>query len=235
MVLESDILDTLEALGYKGPLLEEEALLKAAESGASSTAFTELCVWLAAQLKQLGKLEEGIVSTAGADDVEGFQLEVSGFLKELACPYSSLISGEVKERLKTKEDCLKLLLFLSTELQAMQIVQSKPSPPVSNEMHQEIEAMCKTLDLPKPSASTISQSFSSIESKIKELQSKIPKGYLGNPLLKSTLTSEQWEKLKNINAALCREYDCRQRMLLKRLDVTVQSFDWSERAKVRTL
>lgn len=40
------------------------------------------------------------------------------------------------------------------------------------------------------------------------------------------------EKLRCINAALAPEYECRRRMLIKRLDVTVQSFGWSDRAKV---
>uniref|UniRef100_A0A8C9RMI9 Protein FAM98B-like n=1 Tax=Scleropages formosus TaxID=113540 RepID=A0A8C9RMI9_SCLFO len=39
-------------------------------------------------------------------------------------------------------------------------------------------------------------------------------------------------KLEQINSTLCAEYEYRRRMLIKRLDVTVQSFGWSERAKV---
>lgn len=41
------------------------------------------------------------------------------------------------------------------------------------------------------------------------------------------------EQLERINDALSCEYECRRRMLMKRLDVTVQSFGWSDRAKVR--
>lgn len=48
----------------------------------------------------------------GRDDLESFQLEISGFLKEMACPYSVLISGDIKDRLKKKDDCLKLLCKL---------------------------------------------------------------------------------------------------------------------------
>jgi len=39
------------------------------------------------------------------------------------------------------------------------------------------------------------------------------------------------EALGRVNAALTSEYECRRRMLIKRLDVTVQSFGWSDRAK----
>uniref|UniRef100_A0A8C6A4W8 Uncharacterized protein n=1 Tax=Marmota marmota marmota TaxID=9994 RepID=A0A8C6A4W8_MARMA len=96
---------------YKGPLLEEQALTKAAEGGLSSPEFSELCIWLGSQIKSLCNLEESITST-GRDDLESFQLEISGFLKEMACPYSVLISGDIKDRLKNKDDCLKLLCKL---------------------------------------------------------------------------------------------------------------------------
>lgn len=43
------------------------------------------------------------------------------------------------------------------------------------------------------------------------------------------------ERLEKINDALRSEYECRRRMLMKRLDVTVQSFGWSDRAKVSLL
>ncbi len=41
------------------------------------------------------------------------------------------------------------------------------------------------------------------------------------------------EKIEAINQALVNEYEVRRKMLLKRLDVTVQSFGWSIRAKVQ--
>lgn len=53
-------------------------------------------------------------SFKGRDDLESFQLEISGFLKEMACPYSVLVSGDIKERLTKKDDCLKLLCKLSS-------------------------------------------------------------------------------------------------------------------------
>lgn len=40
------------------------------------------------------------------------------------------------------------------------------------------------------------------------------------------------EKIEAINQTLMNDYDVRRKMLLKRLDVTVQSFGWSDRAKV---
>ncbi|KYO28301.1 protein FAM98B [Alligator mississippiensis] len=235
--MEGDILDTLEALGYKGPLLEEEALNKAVENGLSSPEFFELCIWLSSQIKPLCDLEESITS-AGEKDVESFQLEISGFLKEMACPYSVLVSGDVKDRLQKKEDCLKLLLFLSTELQALKILHNKQLKgshlEKHNEIYHEVEAISDSLGLSKSSSSDMPLLLSNVESKIKDILSKIHSNHVGKPLLTTSLNPDQVERLEKINDALRSEYECRRRMLMKRLDVTVQSFGWSDRAKVKT-
>eukprot|EP00069_Balaena_mysticetus_P002573 bmy_15996T0 len=210
--MEGDVLDTLEALGYEGPLLEEQALMKAAEGGLSSPEFSELCVWLGSQIKSLCNLEESITS-AGKDDLESFQLEISGFLKEMACPYSVLVSGDIKDRLKKKDDCLKLLYK-------------------NSEIYQEVQAICDTLGIPKSATSDIPLMLNQVESKVKDILSQVQKNLVGKPLLKIDLSLEQAEQLERINDALSCEYECRRRMLMKRLDVTVQSFGWSDRAKV---
>ncbi|KAK6479103.1 protein FAM98B-like isoform X1 [Huso huso] len=234
--MEYDILDTLDDLGYTGPLLEEDTLVKAAENGLFSPEYINLCLWLTSQLKHLSLLQESI--SASADDPESFQLEVSGLLKEMACPYPTLISGNIKDRLKKKEDCLKLILYLSSELQAARVLQGKLSQVHSaegkSEVNLDLKAICKTLKLPEPSSMTSSQLFPNIETKIKDILAKAPNNCVGKPIFKQTLTLDQWVKLEKINAMLSGEYECRRRMLIKRLDVTVQSFSWSERAKAHT-
>ncbi|NXT48829.1 FA98B protein, partial [Pluvianellus socialis] len=223
---------------YTGPLLEEEALSKAAENGLSSPEFSELCVWLGSQIKSLCNMEESITSADGNKDIESFQLEISGFLREMACPYSSLISGDIKDRLREKEDCLKLLLFLSTELQALKILHSKKIKgshlEKHNEVYQEVQAICGALGLPNSSSSDIPLLLTNVEQKIKDVLSKVQNNHVGKSLLTKPLNSDQVEKLEKINDALRSEYECRRRMLMKRLDVTVQSFGWSDRAKVKT-
>ncbi|XP_038597198.1 protein FAM98B [Tachyglossus aculeatus] len=236
--MEGDVLDALEALGYQGPLLEEQALVAAVESGLSSPAFSELCIWLGAQIKPLGHLEESITSAAGGEDIESFQLEVSGFLKEMACPYAALVSGEIKDRLRKKDDCLKLLLFLSSELQALQITQRKQLAGAradkKGEMYREVRAVCDTLGVPELAAPDVPLLLHSVEAKVQDILSKVHSDHVGKPLLQTALNPGQAERLEAINKALTSEYECRRRMLMKRLDVTVQSFGWSERAKVKT-
>ncbi|XP_013907366.1 PREDICTED: protein FAM98B, partial [Thamnophis sirtalis] len=133
--MECVILDALEALGYKGTLLDEDALNKAAECGLASQDFCELCL--------------GYIGY--------YFLEVIN---------------------------VKRCLFFFFQL--------------------------------------------------KDVLSKVPKAYMEKPLLKTPLNTKQMKQLEKINEALLTEYECRRRMLMKRLDVTVQSFGWSDRAKVKT-
>ncbi|KAF3824311.1 hypothetical protein GH733_008596 [Mirounga leonina] len=62
-LIETNILEPLEDLGYKGPLLEDGALSQAVSGGASSPKFTELCAWLVSELRVFYKLEENVQAT----------------------------------------------------------------------------------------------------------------------------------------------------------------------------
>ncbi|XP_040267704.1 protein FAM98B [Bufo bufo] len=232
--MEADLLDTLEALGYQGPLLEENSLASALEAGLSSTEYFQLLKWLTSQIKLLDHLEESVSSEG--DDVESVQLEISGFLKELVCPYPTLVSGDIKDRLKNKEDCLKLLLFLGSELQALQIVQSKKQKDSRShdDLFKELRTICGALRLPEQTASSAAASvLKSVEEKVTELLPKAKATSIDQALLIVDLNAQQLDQLEKINEALCKEYECRRRMLIKRLDVTVQSFGWSDKAKAK--
>ena len=63
---------------------------------------------------------------------------------------------------------------------------------------------------------------------------KVHAAHLSKPLLKARLSEKQWEAMEFINTALQQEYNVRRDMILKRLDVTIQSFKWSDRVKVCT-
>ena len=65
--------------------------------------------------------------------------------------------------------------------------------------------------------------------------SKLPKNYLGSPLLNAILDEGQWEQLMQINQTLNEDYQMRRELLLTRLDVTVQSFKWADRLKQNNL
>ncbi|KAL6478224.1 hypothetical protein MHYP_G00140590 [Metynnis hypsauchen] len=241
--MEVDILDSLEDLGYQGPLLEDGALQGALSGGAKSPEFTKLCAWLVSELKLYCKLEENVQATNCPSEAEGFQLEMSGLLTELACPYSSLTSGDVTHRLLNANNCQLLLTFLISELEASRMVlvshpqkkaQDTGGSTGASDLFIELKGICVALGMSKPPANiTMFQFFSGIEKKLKEALSKVPPSHVGGPLLKKPLGPMHWEKIEAVNQALVNEYEVRRKMLLKRLDVTVQSFGWSDKAKTR--
>ena len=72
-----------------------------------------------------------------------------------------------------------------------------------------------------------------VYSKAAELLKSLPPNYLGKPLLRTNMSENQWKQIHRINEILFDEYKTRRELLLKRLDVTVQSFKWADRLKVR--
>ncbi|XP_016319060.1 protein FAM98A-like [Sinocyclocheilus anshuiensis] len=223
----TDILDSLEDLGM------------AVTAGAASPEFTKLCAWHVSELKLYCKLEENVQATNCPSEAEGFQLEMSGLLAELCCPYPALITGEVTKRLLNANNCLLLLSFLISELESSRMIlvnqpQKKEQETGGSKVFMELKGICMALGMSKPPPNiTMFQFFSGIEKKLKEALSKVPPTHIGEPLLKKPLGPVHWEKIEAINQALVNEYDVRRKMLLKRLDVTVQSFGWSDRAKTR--
>ncbi|XP_068615648.1 protein FAM98B-like [Brachionichthys hirsutus] len=231
-MMECDILDSLEQLGYDGPLLEEKALLTAAEGGLSSPEYVDLCRWLVSRLNPLCGLEESI--TSGPGDMDSLQVEMSGLLKELHCPHEEAVSRILKGGVLKPKDCLKFALFLSSELQAAQILRSMRLSDKSqneNAVFRDLRSICETLSLPEPGGQEAAGVFFQVQEKVEKIVECLPNGSAGNPVLNKSLSSEQWRKLHGINNDLSSEYECRRRMLIKRLDVTVQSFGWSDRAK----
>uniref|UniRef100_H3CIS8 Family with sequence similarity 98 member A n=1 Tax=Tetraodon nigroviridis TaxID=99883 RepID=H3CIS8_TETNG len=236
--MENDILVSLEDLGYQGPILEDGALECAVKAGAASPEYTKLCAWIVSELKLYCKLDELVHATNSPTEAESFQLEMSGLLSELACPYSVLITGDITQRFLNKEDSLLLLTYLVSELEASRMIlvhkPQKKAQESGTPVFQELKAICLVLGMSKPPPNiTMFQFFTGIEKKLKEVIGRVPSSHIGDPLMKKPLGPVHLEKIEAINQTLMNDYDVRRKMLLKRLDVTVQSFGWSDRAKTR--
>ncbi|KAG8448849.1 hypothetical protein GDO86_015790 [Hymenochirus boettgeri] len=223
----------LREVCYNGPLCNTDFLVHSAERGATNLQFTSLCVWLVTELKAVSSLVENISPTDGPADAETFQLELSGVVKELHCPYTSLTSGEVTSRLTSLYNCLQLLVFLCTELQAARLMYNKMVPEIpSSEAVQELMLVGEALEVPKPfPAISVNDLMQMLKIKIEAITATIPDSIKSSPLLKTELQPAQWERLSQLHWQLLKEYECRIRMLLTRFDVTVQSFHWCERSK----
>ncbi|KAL3874620.1 hypothetical protein ACJMK2_037607 [Sinanodonta woodiana] len=243
--MENDILDSLDDIGYTGPLLESEVLKKAVEEGPRSVEYTSLVSWLVKEIQGLTFTDESVNPITGPDDATHFLMELSGFLREYGCPYQILTDGPISQRLNTQQSKLQLLDYLTTELSALRIIavekpsSLKPASSETTDVPQQLESdtakhlkmMLIALGFPKPPATiTPFQLCSKVEAKVKELMGQHP-NQIGKPLLKARLSEKQWEQIMKINQALVDEYRTRRDLLLKRLDVTVQSFMWSDKAK----
>ncbi|XP_068729565.1 protein FAM98A-like [Montipora capricornis] len=231
--MESDIQDGLEDLGFDGALMEEGALTAAVQGEKLKSEFMTLCVWLVKEMKGLCNIQENV---SEKEDEETFRMEMSGLLTEMGCPHSHL-SGV--EGLSTPSNRLLLLDYLTSELQAMRMIGGEEEEMEVEDQSvspalQQILTILTALDMPQPTReSTVFELFSKIESKVRQLLTKGPKDHLGTPLLAKNPSPKQWSKLDEINTQLNQEYTLRRSMLLKRLDVTIQSFGWSDRAKVK--
>ncbi|XP_034557811.1 protein FAM98B [Notolabrus celidotus] len=63
---------------------------------------------------------------------------------------------------------------------------------------------------------------------------RLPCGDMTNPLLKTSLSPEQWTRVHKINEVLSEDYKCRRQMIIKRFQVTLESFAWGENQKQRS-
>lgn len=56
------------------------------------------------------------------------------------------------------------------------------------------------------------------------MRSKAPAALIGKPLFTGELSDKQWAQLEQMQREMQAEYRMRRQMMIKRLDVTVQSF-----------
>lgn len=240
--MEKGLLHVLEGVGYQGPLLQANKLSDALELGPKSTEYTSLVAWLASQIGTFINIDETINPTHSPDDASSFLLELSCFLKEIGCINQNLTTGNVNQRLADKGNRTLLLEILISELMACKLLQAK-DPEVNKSLEviinesdtaRHLKDMLIALQFQKPPDNiTPDMLFTRLENKLKEVISKVPNDLLGKPLFFGELSTDQWNKLSNYDKELHTEYEIRREMLLKRLDVTIQSFLWSERVKAQ--
>ncbi|KAL1274578.1 hypothetical protein QQF64_027392 [Cirrhinus molitorella] len=185
--------------------------------------------------------------------------ELREVLKEMSCPQNALTSEHLSPLL-----LFRVTEYLVSELAATRMLKYKDSYPEDGEQsceskgkeqrnleslnkdeHQEISPaqedqtnwkevnkdlaeLFQTLGL--ETSSQISDACAEVESRM----SSLPDGEVPEALLKFSLNSEQWKKINDVNRALCKDYECRRQMMIKRFLVTLQSFTWGERGKERS-
>ncbi|KAL0113571.1 hypothetical protein PUN28_012615 [Cardiocondyla obscurior] len=238
--MSDKLVQMLEDVGYTGPMLDTNKLLDALKLGAKSPEFTSLVSWLAKQLATFIDTDEIVHATTSTDDASSFLLELSFFLKEIGCMNEKLMTGHVNERLATESERVILLEFLVAELMACKLLEAKcPTDKKQMELTidesetaRDLKNMLVILKFPKPPDNISPEYlFTRLETKLSEVLKTVPSHYLDKPLIDVELSANQWEQLGKLQEEMHKEYTIRREMLLKRLDVTVQSFLWSDRIK----
>ncbi|XP_006871606.1 PREDICTED: protein FAM98C [Chrysochloris asiatica] len=237
-VMAQDLL----ALGYGD-------FLGAASQGIRCPDFRALCVRLVAELAALGALkqgqEEGAEERSDGPDTEEFLRQLGNQLRELHCPYRSLSGADLAAALLEPGAGLRLLHFLCSELQAARLLHWHHPPAPSPEqllgegteegagMVQELTFTLQALGLPRPAPGTpASRLLQELHAKIYELLPALPPGSM-QPLLTSPLDAPRWEALEPLSQSLRDQYRCRRCLLIRRLDLTISAFHWSDRAKAQ--
>ncbi|CAL4109451.1 unnamed protein product, partial [Meganyctiphanes norvegica] len=232
--MENDILDSLEDLGFDGEINDEESLLAAvdgSDGGPRNINYTAVIAWVAGELRVLAGLEENVSAITNPDDHSSFLMELSSFLKEIGCPYKTLTEGTVNTRLGTKELRLLLVDYLLGELQAQRMItHAKPDDSLKVEMREseqakDLKVLLVALGFPKPPSNiTAPQLFAKVQQKLNDVKTKAHSSLIGNALFNGVLSEKQWMMLGQMQQEMQAEYRMRRQMMIKRLDVTVQSF-----------
>ncbi|XP_040902459.1 protein FAM98B [Toxotes jaculatrix] len=79
-----------------------------------------------------------------------------------------------------------------------------------------------------------SSQFADMLSEVESRLARLPHGGMMDPLLTISLSTEQWKQVKKISELLSKDYECRWQMMIKRFQVTLESFAWGEKQKERS-
>ncbi|CAF3436590.1 unnamed protein product [Rotaria sp. Silwood1] len=234
---------------YTGQINNETKLEEVLKSDLKSEGFlpyAKLIAWLTQELNGFYSIGEFVQDINSINDISNFLLELGGFLRDYGCPYQNLVNSE--NRLNDRISRLQLLDFLCTEIQAAKMnkclkrdIITNGTDDTTNKKQYEsneardLKALLVALGFPRPpDGITAEQICTKVYGKVSELLKTLSPNYLGRPLLKINMSEKQWSQIHKINKILYDDYKTRRELLLKRLDVTIQSFKWADRLKDKT-
>ncbi|KAL3989697.1 hypothetical protein ACH3XW_28720 [Acanthocheilonema viteae] len=203
------------------------------KAGIEDLRFCKLIEWLCNEISALYGLDETVHAPVGPDNMEFFFLELSSVLSELECPVDALTRGPVMKRFQSIENQTKLLHFLighmkCARLTALNRLQEEALEYKSDEVI-HLESAFIAVGMDQLPAGISGKVFSTLKDLVEKQMDKCKEK--PHPLLTASLSDNQWKKIEMLNEKLVQEYRTRILLLLKRLDVTIQSFTWSDRVK----
>lgn len=207
-----------------------------------------LLTWLANELKTVCPELRDWNKTGNILMVE----ELRNLLSSMSSPLTVLTSELLSPYILNK-----ITDFLLFELQAARIIQQKESFPdetraddqsekeqrVEDHSHElserhegedqrEAELQAEWILLLHALDLDPSSQFSHLLDELKTRLARLPRGEMTDPLLNSGLSTDQWMLLGKINGVLSEDYHCRRQMMLKRFQVTLESFAWGDKQEV---
>ncbi|KAJ1358503.1 hypothetical protein KIN20_016943 [Parelaphostrongylus tenuis] len=196
--------------------------------------FIKCVTALCEELKVLYKLEESVPEKKENGDSLEFLFELSSFLGELECPHEEITCGSLEERLSTVEKRTILINFLLKELKVARLyacdsLSTPKSERADKQLTPYLSSALITVGVSKPQGDVNPIDILDMLHKATDARLQMcverPK-----PLFTGKLDGRQWRIVDKETAQNCRS---RTLLLLKRLDVTVNSFLWCERIKSR--
>ncbi|CAG9761410.1 unnamed protein product [Ceutorhynchus assimilis] len=232
------VVDLIKLIEYPA-ISTSEDLHVAIEAGLKDKQYNNLIQFLTTELRALLNMDEDVNCATSLEDYTAFVMIISSFLRELNCPHESLTGGILTARLTKYSDKLLLVKYLVDQLMLARFLQEKvPEKKLELKLQETRESsdmrqILQTLRFPKPPANiTSTQLFDKIVATIPLVIKKAGGvDLVGDGLFKGSLSDKQWELLKDIDSDLHKEYTLRREMMLMRLDVTIQSFQWSDKIK----
>jgi len=184
----------------------------------------------------LGGTEENVSKVSENSNLDNWKLELASFLRELQCPYDRLMIGESSQRLKEYSDRHLLLEFLMDEILAAKKINqmSANGSSSTNSNLTSLFGILSSLKLSQPPSNTpVGTLFNKFIERINGMPANLKSFLISEPLFTAlSLNTTQWNQLHEIAQRLEAEYALRRTMLITRLNATLQSFAWSDRAKV---
>jgi len=228
-----EIVEQFEQLGLNET---SDDLLLAIDQGTRGESFGRIVASLSDQLNALYGLEENVQvpKKDQSSDDEFFLLELSALIKELDCPHEELVSGPLQERFGTPQLRSRLLVFLMKHLKSARVYAVRRSKKTNVKENDDSHAtilknLMQSLNVQQHKNDTGTKQVLAIRHKLEErLGSKDIKAPL---FAQKSFTTGQWTALQPYFEFLNEDYHNRAVLLLKRLDMTIGSFLWSDRIK----
>ncbi|KAL6060678.1 Protein fam98a [Balamuthia mandrillaris] len=222
---KEELLCDLEDLGFGADVPDDLAGLFV-EGGAP---FRRLCSGLATSLRHL--LIASLELPRVGSTKETFDTEVQRFL----AAYDETPSFPVEAATQDQQHCLMLLEFLTSELQASRMIAAQREHTELSSTAVELASIVNALSLDTSRECNGGALLKQAKNKLASLSSQLPSGYVSQAKLMNPpsqgFTPAQLALVAEIGHALAQEYQGRKEVLVKRLDVTLQSFLWAKRVE----